>query len=92
VVVGDGLMGLDGYGGGFEIMFMQNIADWLVQAESLISIRSKQIPLKPLKNVPNFAKKMIKWANQIGPVIMVIIFGIVLWQIRRFRKKVLMVQ
>jgi len=71
---------------------MQNIADWLVQAESLISIRSKQVTLKPLKNVPNFAKKIIKWINLIGPVILVIILGIILWQVRRFRKKILMVQ
>ena len=92
VVVGDGHMGLDEYSSGFELMFVQNIADWLVQAESLISIRSKQIPLKPLKNVGNFAKKIIKWANQLGPVIMVVILGIVLWQVRRFRKKVLMLQ
>ena len=92
VVVGDSLMGVDGYSSGFEIMFMQNIADWLVQAESLIAIRSKQITLKPLKNVPNFAKKMIKWINLIGPVILVIILGIILWQVRLFRKKILMVQ
>jgi len=31
-------------------------------------------------------------SNQIGPVILVIMLGIILWQVRRFRKKVLMLQ
>ncbi len=90
LVVGDGHMPLDQYLRSREILLIQNIADWLVQAESLISIRSKQITLRPLKNVSNVAKKIIKWANHFGPGILVIILGIVLWQVRRFRKKALM--
>lgn len=97
LVVGDGNFVLDKYLGNQQIshlnlMFVLNAADWLVQAENLISIRSKQIVLKPLKKVPNIAKKMIKWSNQIGPVILAIIFGILLWQARRYRKKRIMVQ
>ena len=90
LIVGDGYMPIDGYLRSREVLFIQNIADWLVQAESLISIRSKQITLRPLKNVSTIAKKIIKWANHFGPVILVIILGIVLWQVRRFRKKALM--
>ncbi len=94
LVVGDGNIALDTYvqNNPWGIMFMLNVADWLVQAESLISIRSKHIVLKPLKDVPNIAKKVIKWSNHIGPVVLVIIFGIVLWQVRRFRKKILIIQ
>jgi len=92
LVVGDGHIALDDYASPNELVFIQNIADWLVQAESLIAIRSKQIPMKPLKNIPTFAKKIVKWSNQIGPVILVIMLGIILWQVRRFRKKVLMLQ
>jgi ABC-type uncharacterized transport system involved in gliding motility auxiliary subunit len=97
LVSGDGNMALDQYlapSGPQSIIpgtitFLQNAADWLVQTESLISIRSKQLPMKPLKEVPNYAKKIIKWANQIGPVILVVALGIILWQVRRFRKKLL---
>jgi len=90
LVVGDGYMPTDTHIRATEILFIQNIADWLVQSESLITIRSKQITLRPLKNVPSVVKKITKWANHIGPVILVIILGIVLWQVRRFRKKALM--
>jgi gliding-associated putative ABC transporter substrate-binding component GldG len=90
LVVGDGNMALDEYiftAGAGDIMFIQNAADYMVQTQDLISIRSKQLMMKPLKDVPNFGKKIIKWANQIGPVILVVILGIVLWQVRRLRKK-----
>ncbi len=95
IVIGDGYMALDEYmssAGPVNLLFIQNIADWLVQAENLISIRSKQLRLKPLKETPTYAKKIIKWFNQIGPVILVIVMGIILWQARRHRKKVLMMQ
>jgi ABC-type uncharacterized transport system involved in gliding motility auxiliary subunit len=94
LVVGDGNIVIDRYvqNNPWGIMFMLNVADWLVQAESLISIRSKHIVLTPLKEVPTIARKAIKWANHIGPVVMVIVLGIVLWQVRRFKKKGLMIQ
>ena len=97
LVVGDGNIALDGWlinqqVTRMNLLFMENSADWLAQSENLISIRSKQIVLKPLKDVSNIAKKMIKWTNQIGTVILVIVFGILLWQFRHFRKKRYIVQ
>jgi len=93
LVVGDGHMGIDQYINGPSLMFMQNSIDWLIQSEDLISIRSKQIPQKPLKSdISDVAKKFIKWANLIGPSILLIILGIALWQLRRIRKKALMAQ
>ena len=97
ILVGDGNIVLDDYvQDPRELMFVQNAADWLLQAEDLISIRSKQIPVKPLKyNIISEDKRMlrnlIKWANRIGPVLLVIVFGIALWQVRRIRNKALMV-
>jgi gliding-associated putative ABC transporter substrate-binding component GldG len=93
IVVGDGHMPLDSHlpGHDREILFIQNIADWLVQAESLISIRSKQVVTPPLANIPNLEKKLVKWANHFGPVILVICLGLILWQVRRYRKKALLI-
>ncbi len=91
VVVGDGHMPLDEYLTGHhrEILFLQNIADWLVQSEGLISIRSKQVVAEPLATTSSFEKKLFKWANHFGPVILIIGLGLILWQVRRFRKKAL---
>lgn len=93
LVVGDGHMGIDQYINAASLMFMQNSIDWLIQSEDLISIRSKQIPQKPLRSdISDVAKRFIKWANLIGPSIMIIILGIALWQLRQIRKKALMAQ
>ena len=87
LVVGDGHIGLDQHIQADGLMFMQNSIDWLIQSENLIAIRSKQIPQKPLKELPDVARKFIRWVNLIGPSILVIILGITLWQVRRMKKK-----
>lgn len=91
LVVGDGHLGLDGYIDQYGLMFVQNTIDWLIQSEDLIAIRSKQIPQKSLRDLTPVIKKFIKWVNLIGPSILIIIMGIILWQIRRIKKKALMV-
>ena len=95
LLVGDGNIALDEYvQQPQELLFIQNSADWLLQSEDLISIRSKQISMKPLtwNGAPptEFIRKTTKWVNRLGPVILVIILGIVLWQVRRARNKALM--
>ena len=92
MVVGDGNIGLDSYIGPDGLLFMQNAIDWLIQSEELIAIRSKQIPQKPLRNIPDVARKLVRYFNLFGPSILAIILGIALWQTRRIRKKALMAQ
>jgi gliding-associated putative ABC transporter substrate-binding component GldG len=91
IVVGDGNMLLDEYiRSGAKLTFIQNAADWLLLSGELISIRSKQLPLRPLKEVPDAVRNLIKWLNRIGPVILAILLGVVLWQVRRVKNKALM--
>ena len=92
LVVGDGNMALDQNSYPYGLAFVLNSADWLAQSEDLSSIRSKIVTFKPLKTVSDFTRKVVKWFNQIGPVIMVIALGVVLWQVRRIRKRSLMPQ
>jgi len=92
LLVGDGYMTIDDFSKNVrDMLFVQNSADWLLQTEDLISIRSKQLPMIPLKEVPDVLRNLIKWANRLGPIILVIILGIALWQIRRIRNKALMI-
>lgn len=93
VVVGDGNMALDTYvRDSRQTVFVQNVADWLIQAEDLITIRSKELPVRPLKNVGDMGRNLVKWANLVGPTILVIIMGILLWQGRVIRKKATLAQ
>ncbi len=95
LLVGDGNMALDEYvSSPGALVFMQNCADWLLQSEDLISIRSKQIKMQPLtwngEAPPEIVRSITKWINRIGPVALIIALGIVLWQIRRSKNKALM--
>jgi len=87
VLVGDGNIGLDTHIGEDSFLFIQNVIDWLIQSEDLIAIRSKQIPMRPLKELPDYARKFVKWINLIGPTILIIFFGIFLWQVRRMKNR-----
>ncbi len=93
LVVGDGLIAIDEYvRDPRQTLIIQNAADWLVQAEDLITIRSKEIPLRPLKDPGDMGRNMVKWANAGGPAVLVIILGIVLWRGRVLRKKAVLAQ
>jgi ABC-2 type transport system permease protein len=86
VVVGDADFITDqNLRGNDNLAFFLNIVDWLIQDEALISIRSKQVTARPLKEISTGARKLIKYGNIFGLPILVIVYGIVRWQ---FKKKV----
>ncbi len=84
VAVGDADFGTDqNLRGNDNLAFFLNIVDWLAQDEALISIRSKQVTTRPLKETSIGAKKLIKYGNTLGLPVLVVLFGVVRWQIRK---------
>jgi gliding-associated putative ABC transporter substrate-binding component GldG len=69
--------------GNDNLTFFLNIVDWLIRDESLISIRSKQVTTRPLKEISSGARKLIKYGNIFGLPILVIVFGVVRWQLKK---------
>ncbi len=65
------------------IALFMNIIDWLTQDEILISIRSKSVSIRPLKEISKGMKTFIQWLSPLLPVLIFIIVGIVRWQIRK---------
>ncbi|KPL01034.1 MAG: hypothetical protein AMJ91_01985 [candidate division Zixibacteria bacterium SM23_73_3] len=70
-----------------NLAFFLNMVDWLSQDEALISIRSKQVTARPLKEISAGTKKLIKHGNTFGLPFLVIVFGVLRWQIRRRAKR-----
>jgi gliding-associated putative ABC transporter substrate-binding component GldG len=66
-----------------NLAFFLNMVDWLSQDEALIAIRSKQVSPRPLKEISAGTKKLIKYGNTLGLPFLVILFGLVRWQVRR---------
>jgi gliding-associated putative ABC transporter substrate-binding component GldG len=69
--------------------FFMNMVDWLAQDESLIHIRTREITTRPLNEISESAKAMTKYLNIFLPCIIIILIGVVRWQIRRKYKPVL---
>jgi gliding-associated putative ABC transporter substrate-binding component GldG len=83
-VVGDADFALDlNLRGNDNLSFFLNLVDWLSQDEALIAIRSKEVTSRPLDEVSSGAKKLIKYGNTLGLPVLVVIFGVLRWQIRK---------
>ncbi|MEO0162095.1 MAG: Gldg family protein [candidate division WOR-3 bacterium] len=65
------------------IALFMNILDWLTQDEILISIRSKAVSIRPLKEISKSLKTFIQYLAPILPALIFVIVGIVRWQIRK---------
>lgn len=88
VVVGDADFVTDqNIKGGDNLAFFLNMVDWLAQDEALIAIRSKQVTPRPLKEISPGAKKLVKYGNTFGLPLLVVLFGVVRWQIKRQVKR-----
>ncbi|OGS21644.1 MAG: hypothetical protein A3J83_01410 [Elusimicrobia bacterium RIFOXYA2_FULL_40_6] len=70
----------------YETALFLNVINWLSQDEDLIAIRSKESPLRPLKETSTAFKIVFKYASVFLVPLCVIIYGIIRWRIRIKRK------
>jgi len=69
-----------------NVAFIMNVIDWLTQEEGLIAIRSRNVTMRPLEEVSEGNRTLVKYANVFGPPLLVVLFGVWRWQSRRRRK------
>ncbi len=92
VVAGDGdlvnasVMGQEVPG---NVAFALNMVDWLAQDDALLAIRSKTIAPRQLEFVSEKARPFIKYANLLTPPLLVLLFGLIRWRMRKNRRIVL---
>ncbi len=65
------------------VALFMNILDWLTQDETLISIRTKLVSIRPLKEISKGMKRFIQWLAPLLPVLIFVVVGIIRWQIRK---------
>jgi len=68
-------------------VFFLNIIDWLTLGEQLIGIRSRGATDRPLLETTEQMKTLIKSINMFGIPILLILFGLIRFYLRRRRKK-----
>jgi gliding-associated putative ABC transporter substrate-binding component GldG len=87
ILVGDGDFIRDQYGNRDNLTFFANMIDYLVDDAGLITIRSKEASMPPLEPVSDGTKKLVKYANLIVPPLLVVVYGLIRWRMRKARKK-----
>jgi hypothetical protein len=93
IVVGDGDFMKDEFlGSRGNITFFANIIDYLADDAGLITIRSKNVATPPLEQVSDGSKKIVKYANLIGPPLLIIVYGLFRWRRRVTFKKAMEAQ
>lgn len=66
-----------------NIAFMLNAADWMIQDEQLINIRSKVVKMPRIDALEPQEEKQYKWFNLLAGSAIILLFGLVRLLIRR---------
>lgn len=85
VVIADGSFATQGGGqaGGDNNSLVANGIDWLSDDTGLIELRTKGVTSRPLEQVEDATKSVIKYANFLIPILLVIGYGIFRSQMKR---------
>ena len=88
IVIGDGDFMKDQYlGGRGNLTFFSNIVDYLTDDAGLITIRSKNVTPPPLEQVSDGTKQFAKYADLVGPPLLIIGYGLFRWRRRAAFKR-----
>ncbi len=85
VVVGDSDFIRDDFvrGAVSNLVFMQNIIDGATLDADLAQIKSKELVLRPIKNLDERAKQWFSWFNILGMTVLVVMAGLVRYYLRK---------
>lgn len=90
IVFGDGDFAINGEGQGAQqlgednISFMSNAIDWLTDDTGLIELRTKGVTSRPLDpSLEDSTKTLLKYLNFLLPIILVILYGVFRFQLKR---------
>lgn len=72
-----------------NIGFGLNLVDWLIQDEDLLGIRTKSVVARPLDDVSDSLRNWIKYLSWLGPVLLIVLYGLIRWRRRDQRQIVL---
>ncbi|MDH5525977.1 MAG: GldG family protein [Nitrospirota bacterium] len=87
LVVGSGMLLDEQYlMNGENMPFLMNAIDWLAGDESLIALRSRGVTERPLREISDGTRALVKFCNMLlGPLLLVAV-GLIFWRSRRARR------
>ncbi|MBD3166490.1 hypothetical protein GF324_07820 [bacterium] len=70
-----------------NLYLVLNSFDWLLNDTDLISLRTREVSMRTLREVPDTAKQVIKYINWFLPPVLMIVLGIVYYFVRRNKRQ-----
>ena len=88
VLVSDGDFAVGGPKGGNQlprdnISLLVNSVDFLSDDTGLIDLRTKGVTSRPIKEMQDSTRALLKWLNFLTPIVLIIIYGLMRMQINR---------
>ncbi|MCZ7612722.1 MAG: hypothetical protein M5T52_04040 [Ignavibacteriaceae bacterium] len=74
-----------------NISLMSNAIDWLSDDTGLIELRTKGVTSRPLDpSLEDGTKTLLKYLNFLLPIVLIIVYGVIRFQIKRKKRNELM--
>jgi gliding-associated putative ABC transporter substrate-binding component GldG len=91
MVVSDGDFAVNGSQRGSQlpqdnINLLVNSVDWLSDDTGLIDLRSKEVTSRPVRELSEGTRSLLKWLNFLLPILLVIIYGLFRLQVNRNKR------
>ncbi len=86
VVIGDGDFAVNQGGQQVNpdnVSLLVNSIDWLSDDTGLIELRTKGVSSRPIKQMEDGTRSLIKWLNFLLPILLVLVYGIIRYQVRK---------
>ena len=66
-----------------NINLLVNGIDWLSDDTGLIELRTKGVSSRPIRQMEDGTRTLIKWLNFLLPILLVLIYGVIRFQYRK---------
>jgi len=91
IIVTDGDFAVNGAQAGNQlpqdnVNLLVNSVDWLSDDTGLIDLRTKEVTSRPIRELPEGTRTLLKWLNFILPIVLVISYGLIRMQINRNKR------
>jgi gliding-associated putative ABC transporter substrate-binding component GldG len=70
-----------------NVSLLANSIDWLTDETGLIDLRTKEITSRPIDQLSEGRKNLLRWLNFLVPIILTLLYGIFWYQRRRIIRK-----
>jgi gliding-associated putative ABC transporter substrate-binding component GldG len=66
-----------------NVNLLVNSIDWLSDDTGLIQLRTKNVSSRPIRQMEDSTRTLIKWLNFLLPILLVLVYGVIRYQYRK---------